>query len=145
MKYPILGKSAVLGLFLSACVFTVNAQNIEESELKVNVEKVSGSARQLINLEPVKFQYDVKKYKGLNLPSGNQYGFLASNVQSSFPELVHETARQYPSGKNSNKVVTYKEVDNKDLIPVLVAAIKEQQSEIEMLKKEIGLLKKQAR
>jgi len=145
MKYPFMGKCLVSGLLLSAGVLTASAQKIEEKELKVEIEKVSGSTQQLIGLEPVKFRYDVKKYKYLNLPEGDQYGFLASNVQSSFPELVHETAKQYPAGKNSNKVATYSEVDSKDLIPVLVAAVKEQQAEIDLLKKEINLLKQKSR
>ncbi|HKG06253.1 MAG TPA: hypothetical protein VKB19_07345 [Pedobacter sp.] len=145
MKYPLLGKSALFGLLLSVCAFSANAQKIDEKELKVEVQKVSGSTQQLISLEPVKFRYDVKKYKHLGLPAGSQYGFLASNVQSSFPDLVHETSKQVPSGKNSSKVASYNEVDNNDLIPVLVAAIKEQQAEIENLKKEVGLLKQKAK
>jgi len=145
MTYPLLGKSAVLGLLLSACAYSASAQKIDEKELKVDVEKVSSSTAQLISLEPVKFKYDVKKYKHLNLPEGNQYGFLASNVESSFPDLVHETSKQVPAGKNSNKVASYSDVDNKDLIPVLVAAIKEQQVAIDLLKKEIELLKQQSK
>jgi CRISPR/Cas system-associated protein Cas5 (RAMP superfamily) len=145
MKYPLVGKSAVLGLLLSACGLTAAAQKIDEKELKVEIQKISASTQQLFSLEPVTFKYDVKKYKYLNLPAGNQYGFLASNVQLSFPDLVHETSKQIPSGKNSNKVASYNEVDNKDLIPVLVAAVKEQQLEIENLKKEISILKQKAK
>lgn len=145
MKYPFMGKSAVCGLLLFACALTANAQKIDEKELKVEVQKVSGSTRQLIGLEPVRFRYDTKKYGHLGLPAGNQYGFLSSNVQTALPDLVHETSKQVPAGKNNTKVASYDEVDNKDLIPLLVGAIKEQQAEIENLKKEIGLLKQKAK
>ncbi len=123
-------KGAVMCLFLSACALTASAQKIDEQELKVNVGKISNSTQQLKRLEPVTFQYDVNKYKHLKLPSGEQYGFLASNVQPAFPAMVYEAAKVYESGKNNSRVAKYNEVQTADLIPVLVAAIKEQQAEI---------------
>lgn len=134
-------KGAVMSLLLSACAVTASAQKIDEQELKVNVGKISNSTRQLVKLEPVTFKYDVSKYKHLKLPAGEQYGFLASNVQPEFPAMVYEAAKVYESGKNSSKVAKYNEVQTADLIPVLVAAIKEQHAEIELLKREIKLLK----
>jgi endosialidase-like protein len=145
MKYPLTGKSAFCGLLLLACAMTANAQKIDEKELKVEVQKVSGATQQLFSLEPVKFRYDIKKYKHLNLPVGNQYGFLISNVQTVLPDLVHETSKQVPAGKNNTKVASYDEVDSKDLIPLLVGAVKEQQAEIENLKREISALKQKAK
>ena len=142
MKYPLAGKSAFCGLLLFACALTANAQKIDEKELKVEVQKVSGATQQLVSLEPVKFRYDIKKYKYLNLPEGNQYGFLSNNVQTALPDLVHETSKQVPAGKNNTKVASYDEVDSKDLIPLLVGAIKEQQAQIEQLKTEVEQLKK---
>jgi len=134
-------KGSVMGLILSAATLTVNAQKINEADLKVNVDKISNSTQHLKNLEPVTFRYDVNKYKHLKLPAGEQYGFLASNVESNFPSMVHETAKVYAAGKNNSKTAKYNEVQTADLIPVLVAAIKEQQAEIELLKKEMQLLK----
>jgi hypothetical protein len=136
-----LSKGAVMSLLLSACAVTASAQKIDEQELKVNVGKISNSTRQLIKLEPVTFKYDVNKYKHLKLPAGEQYGFLASNVQPEFPAMVYEAAKVYESGKNNSKVAKYNEVQTADLIPVLVAAMKEQHAEIELLKREIKLLK----
>jgi hypothetical protein len=145
MKYPLMGKSAFCGLLLFACALTANAQKIDEKELKVEVQKVSGATQQLVSLQPVKFRYDIKKYKYLNLPEGNQYGFLSSDVQTALPDLVHEVSKQVPAGKNNTKIASYNDVDNKDLIPLLVGAIKEQQTEIENLRKEISSLKQKAK
>jgi hypothetical protein len=142
MKYPFLGKVSMVGILLSAVAFGANAQNIEENELKIGVGKISNSTQQLVNLQPVTFKYDVQKFKHLNLPAGEQYGFLASDMAAAFPGLVKQTAKQYPAGKNNHKVATYSEVDTKELIPVLVAAIKEQQAEIENLKLQLNQLKK---
>ncbi|HMI01739.1 MAG TPA: hypothetical protein VK541_04610 [Pedobacter sp.] len=145
MKYPLAGRSAFCGLLLFACALTANAQKIDEKELKVEVQKVSGTTQQLVALEPVKFRYDIKKYKHLNLPEGNQYGFLSSNVQTALPDLVYETFKQIPAGKNNTKTASYDEVDSKELIPLLVGAVKEQQAEIENLKREISILKQKAK
>ena len=119
----------------------VKAQKIDERELKVNVDKISNSTDQLKKLQPVTFNYDVNKYKHLSLPSGNQYGFIASNVQSEFPNLVYEASKVYTASKNNSKVAKYTEVTTESLIPVLVAAINEQQEQINLLKKELEALK----
>lgn len=145
MKYPLVFKGSVLGLLLSACAVTANAQKIEEQELKVNIDKIANSTQQLKKLEPVTFKYDTKKYNYLKLPAGQQYGFLASNIQPEFPAMVYESAKSYPAGKNDSKIARYNEVQTENLIPVLVAAIKEQQAEIELLKKEVNLLKEKSK
>lgn len=140
MNHPLF-KGAMMGLLLSACAITASAQKINEQELKVNVGKIENSTQHLKNLEPVTFKYDVDKYKHLKLPAGEQYGFMASNVQPEFPAMVYEASKVYESGKNNSKVAKYNAVQTEHLIPVLVAAIKEQQAEIELLKQEIKLLK----
>ena len=145
MKYKILVKTAVLGLVLTASAMSVNAQKINEKELKVNVDKISTATQQLKNLEPVTFNYDTKKFNYLQLPTGGQYGFLVNNVLPEFPQMVTEVSKQYNAGKNDSKVVKYNEVQSENLIPVLVAAIKEQQAEIELLKKELNLLKEKSK
>lgn len=145
MKYPLAFKGSVLGLLLCASAVTVQAQKIDESALKVNIDKIGHSTEQLKKLEPVTFTYDTKKYNYLKLPAGQQYGFLASNVQPEFPSMVYESAKSNPAGKNDSKIMRYNEVETAQLIPVLVAAIKEQQAEIELLKKEVSLLKEKSR
>ncbi|ALL06131.1 DNA topoisomerase IV [Pedobacter sp. PACM 27299] len=145
MKYKILVKTAVFGLVLTTSAMSVSAQKINEKELKVNVDKISTATQQLKNLEPVTFNYDTKKFNYLELPTGGQYGFLVSNVLPEFPQMVTEVSKQYNAGKNDSKVVKYNEVQSENLIPVLVAAIKEQQAEIELLKKELNLLKEKSK
>ncbi|MCX2449702.1 tail fiber domain-containing protein [Pedobacter sp. PLR] len=145
MKRQMLMKTAALGLVLTVCAMSVSAQKINEKELKVNVDKIANSTQQLKNLEPVTFQYDTKKFNYLELPAGAQYGFLVSNVLPEFPQMVAEVSKQYNAGKNDSKVVKYSEVQTESLIPVLVAAIKEQQVQIDLLKKELDLLKEKSK
>ncbi len=116
-------------------------KNVDEQDLKINVTKIANSTEQLKNLEPIAFNYNTEKFKNLALPAGDQYGFLASNVENTFPALVQTSSKVYTEGKNTSKVAKYEEVDKESLIPMLVAAIKEQQEQIEALKKEIEEIK----
>ena len=62
-------------------------------------------------------------------------------MQKVLPALVTKTAKDYSSGKNSFRSATVSKVDYESLIPLLVGSIKEQQEQIEQLKKEINVLK----
>jgi hypothetical protein len=139
MKYFL--KSSLTGLFVLAAISTVSAQKIDDQDLKVNVDGITNSTEKLMKLNPVTFNYDLEKYPELKLSAGKQYGFLADNVQAEFPGMVYETVKNYPAGKNTDKIVRYNDVSHADLVPILVQAIKDQQQEIDLLKKEISSLK----
>ena len=145
MNFQFLIKSSLFGLIASMFSLNVNAQKIEDQKLKTNVSVISGAISYVKKLEPIKFNYDVQKFKHLQLPQETQYGFTINSVDTSFPSIVKETAKMYPAGKNSMRIALYDEVNTGNLIPVLVAAIKEQQVEIENLKKELGRLKEAAK
>lgn len=120
---------------------TANAQQINEKELKVNVQTISQPFVLLNSLEPVTFNYNTDKYKAFELPKTKQYGFTTEKAS---PEVVQTQSKIYKTGKNATKAFNYNEVNNENLIPVLVAAIKEQKAEIEALRKEIENMKKAA-
>ncbi|MFT3746918.1 MAG: tail fiber domain-containing protein [Agriterribacter sp.] len=127
-------------VFASAVLF---AQDIPDTKIKKNIEPINNPLQRLIQLEPKKFEYNVGDYKHLKLQSGSQYGFIAEDLQSIFPDLVKEKSVNYMFGKNVYRNSTIKTIDEASLIPVLVASIKEQQAEIEKLKMEVLQLKKQ--
>lgn len=145
MKQPFLGKVAIVAILLSAAALNVNAQKIQEQELKIEVAEISNPISQLVNLEPIKFKYDLSKFKYLKLPAGNQYGFRTNEIKTEFPDMVKESGKVYEAGKNNSKVAKYDEVQTQSLIPVLVAAIKEQQAQIDKLRKELTQLKQSAK
>lgn len=117
------------------------AQKIEDNEIKKNVSAIDNSLQRLVQLEPKIFEYNKTKFKDLQLPSGKQYGFMAENLQTVFPDLVTYRSYNYSVGKNSFRTAKVKEVDVESIIPILVASIKEQQSEIEKLKAEVQELR----
>ena len=128
--------SAIMGIANIA-----SAQQINEKELKVNVQTISKPFVVLNSLEPVTFNYNTDKYKAFELPKTKQFGFTTENAS---PEVVKTQSKVYKTGKNATKAMKYDEVNNENLIPVLVAAIKEQQAEITALRKELENLKKAA-
>lgn len=132
-------KSIVIIGAIMGIVHTTKAQQINEKELKVNVESISQPFTVLNNLEPITFNYNTDKFKTFQLPKSKQYGFTTEKAS---PEVIQTQSKSYKTGKNATKAFKYDEVNNENLIPVLVAAIKEQQAEIKALRKELENLKK---
>jgi hypothetical protein len=135
-------KGSLLGSIFTVLALNVNAQKITDNELKVNIAEITNPITQLKELEPISFSYNVDKQKNLKLPLGSQYGFATKSVSTNFPSVVYETSKMYSAGKNQFKTAKYDEVNMEKLIPVLVAAINEQQAQIDVLKREIEALKK---
>lgn len=131
-----------LGLALLLVVQVSRAQSLTEKELKVEVNKIENSTLKLKSLQPVTFKYNIDKYKHLKLPKGDQYGFMVENVEQVFPAMVYESSVIHNPSKGNSKVAKYKDINKDELIPVLVEAIKEQQDQIDALKKELQELKR---
>lgn len=136
-------KKSILSLAFVCISVVLFAQELPDTKIKKNIEPIDNPLQRLIQLEPRKFEYNVGDYKHLKLQSGAQYGFIAEDIQSVFPDLVKEKSVNYMFGKNVYRNSTIKTIDETSLIPVLVASIKEQQAEIDKLKLEILQLKKQ--
>lgn len=83
----------------------------------------------------------------MNLPEGHQYGLIADEVKQVFPSLV-KTAVQpavFENGdeRNGKKVadeVSFEAVNYTAMIPVMIAAMQEQQALIETLQQKIAEL-----
>lgn len=120
----------------------VNAQKIQDPELRLNIKEISNGRELLANLEPIIFDYNVAQFKGLDLPTGKQFGINLNQVKESIPEIVNQESRVVAVSKNTTKTISYEDIDYKSIIPLLVSAVQEQQLEIEKLKSEIEQLKK---
>lgn len=134
---------ALTGFFLLGAALDSTAQKISEKDLKVNIADISNATTKVMNLKAVTFEYDIKKYNNLKFPTGLQYGLMTEQAKPEFPGLVNERAKSYSFGKNAFRVAKYDEIEHAQLIPVLVAAIQEQQEQIQLLKKEVEDLKGQ--
>jgi hypothetical protein len=141
MKQLFKAKSLVTGLLLTICAASASAQKIDEQQLKTGIAEISNPLQYLESLKPITFKYDSSKFKDLKLSTATQHGFLAQEFKLQHPELVFEAFKTFPAGKGNTRTVRYDEVSNESLIPVLVAAIKEQQAQIEALKQQLNQLK----
>ncbi|QPH41638.1 tail fiber domain-containing protein [Pedobacter endophyticus] len=124
-------------VFLIAASLKISAQEVTQT----NVKPVNNSLEMVSKLEPVSFNYDKSWANKLKLPVTEQYGFVGSAAKASVPSLITVQAKDYPTGKNASSYATITKVDYESLIPLLVGSIKEQQQQIEDLKREIRSLR----
>lgn len=134
-------KKGTLVAFLSMISITLFAQDIPDSTIKKNIAVIDNPLERIVQLEPRQFEYDPGTFKKLKLQQGQQYGFIAEDIESVFPNLVNEKSVSYTSGKNATRNARIKTVDEKSLIPVIIASMKEQQLQIEKLNEELEKLK----
>lgn len=134
-----------LSLLFILLYFSLDAHNqvIPDSLVRKRINEIHNPLARLMTLEPQIYQYHIKKWKGIRLPAGNQYGFLPENVEAAFPDLVSYQNHSYMAGKNLFRTAKIKTVDTESLIPVLVASMKEMQAEIKNLRMELQTLKKE--
>jgi len=131
-KSLLLGALAIVGLALNT-----NAQTVKQTE----ITSINNSLNTVLKLTPINFSYDKDWASKLKLSTQKQSGFAVEEVAKVAPELVVNQQKTYTAGKNSTKTATVPVVDYETLIPLLVGSIKEQQLQIEALKKEISQLR----
>ena len=83
----------------------------------------------VLNLDGVFYEWKVDEFKNKRFPEGRYYGVVAQEIEKVLPGAVNTE----PDG---TKAIAYTEI-----IPVLIEAIKEQQKEIEELKRMLSELK----
>lgn len=120
-------------IYADNAYFTYSPTIMSDANFKSNIKDLPSVVSKLNSLHPVTYNFDLNKLQSNGngpKPSDNtnQYGFLAQEIKTIFPELV--TTRQ-----DSTLGVRYTE-----LIPILVKAYQEQQAELESLKARITKL-----
>jgi hypothetical protein len=75
-------------------------------------------------------------FDGMSLPQGESIGLIAQELKKVFPELVSQEAyRPSPQkGAGRTEATSYQAVNYTRLVPVLLKAVQEQQTQIEQLK-----------
>lgn len=108
---------------------TIRGSNVSPSDirLKENIEPVEAALAKISNLRGVSFDWKQGEF-GKNFPQGRHYGVIAQEIEKVLPEVVN-------TASDGTKAVAYTEI-----IPVLIEAIKEQQREIESLKRRVAEL-----
>ena len=108
-----------------------------DERLKTNVQSISGSLYKLKQLRPVEFDWLVDRDR-------HEYGLVAQEVEKVVPEIVVENKAIGDTKrflKDLDGTGDFKTIDYSKLNVLLIDAIKEQQEQIDELKKEVEELK----
>jgi hypothetical protein len=115
-----------------------------DSRLKSNIKPLGSVLARLNKLETATYNFRTSEYPNLYLPSDLQTGFMAGNLQEQFPNLVQDVTlpeKVHPkTGELISQAASIKVVNYMGMVPVLTAAIQEQQSQIESRDAEIAKL-----
>jgi hypothetical protein len=135
------GEGLTAGWFDGNVVITGDCDPCTPSDemFKTNIETLSGGLSKVMALRPKAYDMKANEFKDrIKLPSKRQFGFVAQDVAKVLPDLVNEVS--VPSRATSEKgkidanAHKFTSVNYREVIPDLVAAIQEQQAQIEALK-----------
>ncbi len=152
-------KNSYAGFFNGNLAYLGSLISASDEKLKTNIQSMPSVLGKLKLLTPKMYDFRTgdPAFKGMNLATGKQFGFIAQNLGSVFPELVHQTTFSEPglntavqNGKKSatpakaeeQNRVEFNGVNYIGMVPVLTQAIKEQQDLIEAQKAQIDALSK---
>jgi hypothetical protein len=123
---------------------TIRGFNVSPSDarFKQNIAPLAGALDKVLKVRGVSFDWRRDEFPKRNFPSGRQLGFIAQEIKEVLPEVVSQDSEGFYS------------VDYGKLAPLLVEAIKEQQSrldeqagkkdaEIQQLRESLAELKQQ--
>jgi len=131
--------------YFSGDIYVTGSYLPSDRKLKNNISSIKGSLEQLMKLKPSEYEYKTTEYADMALPKGKQMGLIADEVKAEFPGLVKEAVQPAKYGKDRTEVlrpeVRYNAVNYTGLIPVMIAAIQEQQQTIDAVKAENAELK----
>ena len=128
------------GLYCSGNGFyTGTWLNVSDRQFKENIQPYTGALDKILKLQPKTFTMKRQQFDYMNLPEGPQIGLIAQEVEQVIPELVENGTHPGPMNRETHEPagepIQLKAMNYIGLTPVLVQAIKEQQQQIEDLKK----------
>jgi hypothetical protein len=97
---------------------------------KTNIDSIPNALNIVNNLKPRKYEFNVSAFQGkMNFKQGQQYGFIAQEVQTVLPELVGTAINPAiidSSGNEVSQAFQFKTLNYMAIIPILTKAIQEQ-------------------
>jgi len=113
-----------------------------DARLKENIRPIKNALSRIKNINGIFYDWkDTVSELGFTPSSKSDVGVLAQEVQSVLPEVVKPAPFDYVSGI-SKSGENYLTVQYEKIVPLLIEAIKEQQTQIEELKTIINALTK---
>ncbi len=151
----IAGASGYAGYFIGNVYVSGTVISTSDRHAKEDVKQLDNALALVNQIEGKTYRFKNDAERGL--PTGQQYGFIAQELEQIVPELVEEvkapgtpvddelTEEEIAEGEvdeiKTTAETTFKSVNYIGMIPILVEAIKEQQELIEQQQVEIEALK----
>ncbi len=123
------------GFFDGDVEITGNETKLSDVRFKTNITPVSSALNIIEQLKPVKFNF--VSQQGVSLPSGNQYGLVAQEVEPVLPEVVTDElipAKYDSLGNMISDTIHFKGLNYNAFIPIAIEGIKELKHENDSLK-----------
>jgi hypothetical protein len=131
------GGSARYAGYFAGVVYSTGGYQPSDAKFKTNMQPLQGALQKVMALKPQTYFYDTLSNAKMNFPSNRQFGLIAQDAELVFPEIVGE-ATVPDSAVNPKTIEKFKTINYTALVPVLIAAIQEQQKEIDDLKRALG-------
>ncbi|MGH2624300.1 MAG: tail fiber domain-containing protein, partial [Sphingobacterium sp.] len=96
-------RTSFILVFLLGLCNVLQAQILDEKQMKLNIKKIVNPLEQLQSLNPITYNYNIKDFKELDLPEGNHAGFLLTEVETTLPDIIKIENKVYQEGKNNTK------------------------------------------
>ena len=93
-------------------------------------QEIDEPLQKILNMNGVNYRWKTEEFSDHNFPEGRHYGVIAQEIEKVLPEIVIED--------DGEKAVAYTEI-----IPVLIEAMKEQQSQIDNQQAEIEEMRRE--
>jgi hypothetical protein len=110
-----------------------------DSRLKLNKTPIQSPIEKIKSIGGYTFDWDIEKCDNLHFTPGNvhEHGVIAQEIQKVIPDAVVPAPFDRDDNDNSISGEEYLTVRYDRIVPLLIEAIKEQQAQIEELKKKI--------
>ncbi|MEL6717960.1 MAG: tail fiber domain-containing protein, partial [Bacteroidota bacterium] len=125
------GTNSYAGYFAGDLLYTEDLINGSDQKFKQHIQDFD-ALEQVLELRPRTYKMKQKAFPQMNFSDGLKYGFIAQELQNTFPTLVSKNPM--PSIDSKHKALSndsFLGVDYIKLIPILTRAIQEQHSIIE--------------
>jgi len=150
---PINGSNRWAGYFAGDYYFSGSSLSPSDARLKKNIADLEGGLEKVLALSPKTFEFRAEELSYANLAEGPQMGFLSQEVERVLPTLVEEALHEYPdidpkTGepiRGTSRKLEIKSLKYRQLIPLLTAAIQEQQALITEKSERIDILENEVR
>ncbi len=120
-------------LYVAGEAYTTGVWGSSDIRWKRNIMPIHDPLQKISRLRGITYEWKTDEYPDMGFAEGRQIGLIAQEVEPVIPELVQTDDDGY-------KAVSYEK-----LTPILVEAVKEQQSQLEELRAQIEALKMEIR